>query len=265
MAPSKKKKPVGNSARGFATTSIPSKLRVNDERTFAENAEKTKVDQKSTPILQDLDPPALASIVSDPGKDLRKLTPEELEDHFEKSNLQLLLEKHGEKSKKIATRQAIKLKTEKRVLRPQSVRLDVSRWLSEETIVLILRMHQSQAKTLINEVDFNVDQKISIKSEDDMINKIWTLELVLGQLGFQKEDFRKAIQSLLFMVKSTRTLESSVGKELVWGLEECIDFLALTSSIDNLPNYEPQSTGIRSKINKEIYQDDQFTGFGRIF
>ena len=262
MAPNKKKKPTSNPARGFATTSIPAKARKDDERNVAENIEEKSADQNSA--LQELNHPAFAITTHELGKDTRKLTPEELEDHFEESNLQLLLEKHGERSKQVATRQAVKLKTEKRVLRPQSEPLKVNRWLPEETIILILEMHASQAKGLSFEVDFSNRQKIGIKSEDDLIIKIWTLELVLNQLEFNKEDFRNAIQSLLSRVKSMESLELSTGKDLIWGLEECIDSLALNCHITRLPGYEPQKTATRSKITKDVYQKEVFTDLGKV-
>lgn len=262
MAPNKKKKPMSNPARGFATTSIPAKARKDDEHNVAKDIEEKSADQNFA--LQELDHPAFAVTTHKLGKDIRKLTPEELEDHFEESNLQLLLENHGERSKQVATRQAVKLKTEKRVLRPQSEPLEVNRWLPEETVTLILKMHESQAKGLSFEIDFSNKQKVAIKSEDDLIIKIWTLELVLSQLEFNKEDFRNAIQSLLSRVKSTESFALSAGKDLIWGLEECIDSLALNCHITRLPGYEPQRTATRSKITQDVYQKEVFTDLGKV-
>src|ERR1700753_2238578 len=118
----KKKKPAANPTRGFATTSIASKPRVEPNATSdIENDDALSTNQHPTNSAQ----PDQSS-VQQPGtsgnqeKQLHELTPEELEEQLEKNDLQLFIETHGLKVAKNSQRQISKIQTEWRVLRSQS-------------------------------------------------------------------------------------------------------------------------------------------------
>lgn len=262
MTANKKKKPANNPVRGFATTSIPAKPRAKDEPINTEGTGKTNANQDSNQVFENSKHPASSINPSGVGVDIHKLTPEDLEAHLEESALQLLLENSGEKSKKAAARQVVRLKTEKRLLRPQSERIDVNRWLPEEIVELIFRLYQLQQKAPNINLEMDSKQKFLPISDEDLITKVWTLELVCSQLGFTKEDIRCAIHALIRSFKSGRFLELSVCKDLIWGLGECLDSLTLMCHPKNLPDYEAQSIDTGSKTNKKIHRENKFIAFG---
>ena len=262
MAAKKKKKSTNNPVRGFATTSIPAKPRAKDEPTNIEDTEKTNADYNCNEVFENSKHPASSINPSGVGVDIHKLTPEDLEAHLEESALQLLLENSGEKSKKVAARQVVRLKTEKRLLRPQSERVDVNRWLPEEIVELILRLYQLQQKALNINLEMDSKQKFLPFSDEDLITKVWTLELVCSQLGFNKGDIRSAIHALIQSFKSGKFLELSFCKDSIWGLEECLDSFALMCYPTNLPDYEAQSIDTTSKTNKKIHRENKFIAFG---
>ena len=92
MAPNKKKKkPASNPARGFATTSIVSKNKIEDNVAVEEPI--TAETASSGPVQ--LTSPALKYGL-DPEMQLHELSPDQLEKQLEESELQLLVEKHEE-------------------------------------------------------------------------------------------------------------------------------------------------------------------------
>ena len=254
----RRKKPVNNSARGFATTSTPSKSKVDDDRgkdiaepiTESENLDLNK-DECNNPLK--------AIVTEELQKELHELTAEELESHFEESNLQLLLEDHGEKCTKDASRQYNRLITEKRVLRLQSERLEVRSWLSDEYIQEILDLLKAQTNpdNLNNEsVRALIDSDIS---ESDLVVKLWALEKTLGRLGFKQDLIRLVLQSLL---KRRQSTQLNTGKESIWGLDDCFDIITLLCNLKETPSYEHQPTHARPKLNKTMEQGKRYEGYG---
>ena len=234
MAPNKKKKKAAaNPGRGFATTSVPSKSREPQEDIVIATAEKAELEPPQ---------PADEARQSEKGKssdrELHQLTPDELEHQLEESELQLLIEKHGAKSRKDASHQATKLITEKRILRPQAEELIVRSWLPEELMNLLHSYVNAEFHETAEKVTFpqNVDV-MKTSSEDEMAVRLWTLEQTLLQMRFSAKQARDAITFVI--IRETSGLSVSAGgKDSIWGLSECLDWLALTCDTSELPGYE---------------------------
>src|SRR4051812_45452428 len=102
MAPKKKKtKATASSARGFATTSTPSKARVDpiEEETPTEQVVAVKDGQAS----KSTDAPAAVQAskqTNSKAKNTPKLSPEEFERQLVESELQLLVEKNAQKTRR---------------------------------------------------------------------------------------------------------------------------------------------------------------------
>lgn len=230
MAP-KRKKAAKNPGRGFATTSTPSKVKPEQQTTANEgNAEPTASDQILRGQLH-------ASEPEKPERELHDLSPEELELQLEESDLQLLAEKHGEKSRKDASHQASKLITEKRLLRSQAETLMLHPWLPMDLINLILSYVESQH---YDEKSSTPASQVTNIPEDDIVIRVWTVEQTLIQMGFSLDQARDASRNLVKR-EFSGSPAAAVGKESIWGLNECLNWLAMTCNASHLPEYEATS------------------------
>src|SRR5690242_5635463 len=112
----KKKKPAAAAAaRGFATTSIASKPRVDPVDATGTGSTESPESRGVAASLQN----GGAAADSGGAKD-EPLSPEEFERRLEESELQLLAEKHSQKVKREAQRQRARLETDRRLLRSQA-------------------------------------------------------------------------------------------------------------------------------------------------
>lgn len=239
MAPNRKKKKLaGNPARGFATTSIVSKSKVED--TVASD----DVTEPETEIIAQT--PTVTAKVATNGqrieKELHELTPDELELRLEESELQLLVEKYAEKSNKDSSRQASRLQTERRLLRMQALPLHTSRWLPEE----LLQQNYDYTTRDTAGSSFppelaNARKRIGT-STDDLSIRLWTLKRTLLHLGFLQIRADEAIAHLIHAEQTMDGANMTAGKDGIWGLEECMDWLALTCTRDELPDYDTHRT-----------------------
>lgn len=245
MAPNKKKKKTqaSNPARGFATTSTPAKSKFDEKVDDCGVPETTSTDSDAVAKIENVG----SNVASSVSGDLSKLNPEELETHLEESALQILVEKHSERSKKDASRHANKLRTEQRVLRLQSERLDISSWLPQELVQMIFDLLDSQQRRRGLDLDADVRQQRSTITEEQLIIKLWTLQQVLTQLGFTKDRVQSAVLPLLNKGNLT-TSASSASKDGLWGLEETLDFLAQVCEPEELPSYDVQTAS--GQVNK---------------
>lgn len=254
----KKRKPANQSVRGFATTSTPSKSKVDDDQRvdIAEPiAESKNLDAHNVECNDSLN----ASVTEEVRKELHELTADELESHLEESNMQLLLEDYGEKCTKDATRQFSRLTTEKRLLRLQSERLEVRSWLPDEHIQEILDLSKAQANidNLDNEpVRALIDSDVS---ESGLIVRMWTLEKILGRLRFKQDLIRLVLQSLLSRRQSAQL---NVGKESIWGLDECFGIITSLCDPKDLPPYDHQPNDAQPKLNKTMERGKRYEGYG---
>lgn len=264
MAPNKKKKkPASNPARGFATTSIASKPRIVDDvldnDTILPNEALSLSD--SGPSRSNAD---ISQFSKESGKELHELSPEELETQLEESDLQLLLEKNGEKSKKEAFRQTSKLLTERRTLQPQAQHLNTRGWIPPEIMLQIVDLLHDQ----ISDRDSNIynEQRRSVPTvmEDELVIKTWTLKQVLIQLGFSEKRIKVAVCELLRKGHPVKPLNPNTSKDSVWGLEEVLDWLALVCEPEEMPDYEPSGSKNRGKRLKTVSESGLFVGAGRV-
>ena len=246
MAPNKRKrKGPSNPGRGFATTSIPSKTKSEEQ--------KREIVESAVPLAPQAapdQPPKTEDQQLDHNK--KELTPEEFEHQLEESDLQLLVEKHGERSKKNASHQASKLITEKRLLRPQTEPLVTRQWLPQELMDLILsyvEIHFEHDKAVAR-ASGEVATTTSIP-DDEMVVRVWTVELALIQIGFAADQARSAVRYLVDRVNSG-LLVAAASKESIWGLNECMDWLALTYENILLPSYDA-----KKDINSSRFSDDK--------
>ena len=250
MAPNRKKtKSVTNPARGVSTTST---------------APNTKGQARNEPGLQDYDEISGGNIKSgsDTGnvsnkslsavrveKPLGHLSPEELESELENSSLQIMIDRYREKTNRDASRQVSKFQTEKRVIRAQAVSLYTQHWLPTEFIQLIIELYDAQKdsrKSYKHGSGTNLNaQNIA---RDDLVVKMWTLKRVLPQLGFSEEQTRLALAQLLKNRSDGSLPTFPFNKDSIWGLDECLDWLALTYEAEDLPAYSPQTPAPASHV-----------------
>ncbi|TVY78121.1 ATP-dependent RNA helicase DHX29 [Lachnellula suecica] len=201
----KKKKPAANPARGVATTSIASKSKVEDPE--AEATPPTELPEAEVHQNDALDTKAPGI----PGLPQKDLTPEEFERQLENSELQLLVEKHAQKSKRDALRQKTRLETDRRVLRGQAESLSTRKWLPPELMEEVLDL---------------------VKSEGDLQAKIWMQALVGA--GFTEERVGQALKFVL-------DISDKIGvgnKDAIWGMEEALEWLSRECARQELPDYE---------------------------
>lgn len=229
MAPNKKKKkPAGNPARGFATTSIASKPK--QEKTAAPKEEAAVPKQETAVSLE----PVSQTPQSKPSRTEVEQTPEELEAQLERDELQLLVEKHASKARRESRRQALKIQTDRRVLRGQSESVTVHDWLSKDIMENIISLAQAES------TDSNLRQGqhslLKILSEDDAISKLWMLDLTLRDLGFSSSHIEPVLR---WVCANAVNVDTPAG---IWGLQEALEWLALGHCDDSSFSYEQPKT-----------------------
>lgn len=240
MAPNKKKKkPASNPARGFATTSTASKPKQDEAIEMEGGVQLDASDMHAFPTTAEDSIRTETSSSKEPEKALCELTPEELESQLEDSGLQILVEDHGEKTKKIVSRLVSRLQTEKRLLRSQAEHLGIRQWLPPEMMQIATNLLQAQEDGNAYVQANTVNNKItSDLSEDDVLIKIWALKKTLPQLGFPEQRTDLALRHLLTTMNRSGPQSVSAGKESVWGLDECLAWLALDSEPADLPRFD---------------------------
>ncbi len=245
----KKKKPATNPARGFATTSTASKTKGQSPNEL-EHRDGHDVSGEDLKLALDTENDSRKSPSAvKPEKSLEDLSPEELELELENSGLQIKVDRYREKTKRDASRQVSRLQTEKRLIRAQAVSLFTQHWLPIELIQLIIDLYDVQndsSKGYVHEFDIKFNaQNVT---EDDLVAKMWTLQRLLPQLGFSEEQTRLALVQLSKNRRDRTAQAISITKDSIWGLDECLDWLALTSKTENLPSYSPQSAAPASRL-----------------
>lgn len=250
MAPNrKKKKPVTNPARGFATTSTASKTKGQSPN---EPEHQDHDEASSENVKPALDTGNVSNRSLSAGgleKPLEHLSPEELESELENSSLQIMVDRYREKTKRDASRQVSRLQTEKRLIRAQAVSFYTQHWLPTETIQLIIDLYDEQNDSRKG-YKHGSDTKINAQNvtKDDLVAKMWTLKRVLPQLGFSEEQTRWALVQLSKNRRDGTSQPFSFNKDPIWGLDECLDWLAMTYGVEDLPPYSPQVAAPASRV-----------------
>ena len=227
----KKKKPAGNPARGFATTSVASKPKVEKEKAAVDVAPKESVSApfKDSPSV----PEAVTPAVQDEKTVKQEIvqTPEELEAQLERDELQLLVEKHAAKVRRESRRQVTKFETDRRVLRGQSHHMTVHEWIPSEVMDTIISLAQTESKDS-NRRQGQQQSLLKVMSEEEATSKLWTLSLTLHDMGFTQEQLEPVL----------RWLCSDAGgvdaTSPVWGLQEALEWLALDHCEGSSFSYE---------------------------
>lgn len=211
----KKKKPAANPARGFATTSVPSKPKVDQAA-----EPNVKVPKEVAAVLAQ---PAQASSNSEPSAAAVSQTPEELEAQLERDELQLLIEKHAAKARRESRRQVLKFQTDQRVLRPQAQSMTVHDWLPEDVLNKIIALALAES----NDSNQRQGQQSfrKVLSEEDALAKLWTLDLTLRDMGFEQDHIQDVLQ---WLCANAANVDATVGG--TWGFQEALEWLALNQS-----------------------------------
>ncbi|KAF2134411.1 P-loop containing nucleoside triphosphate hydrolase protein [Dothidotthia symphoricarpi CBS 119687] len=223
----KKKKPMGNPARGFATTSIASKPK--QEKAVADTLVEENITTPSKEAAPNAGPSSQAPNAATPLKQEAAQTPEELEAQLERDELQLLVEKHASKVRRESHRQVIKFQTDRRVLRGQSHSMTVHDWLSGDILDSIIALAQAES----NDSNRQGQQPL-LKSltEEDAMSKLWTLDITLRELGFSSDHIQPVLRWLCATAAGVDTSAS------IWGLQEALEWLALNQCDDHSFSYE---------------------------
>ena len=249
----KKKKPATNPARGFATTSTASKSK-GQSLIELEHQDHYEVSPENLKLALDteVDSKRRLSVV-ELEKPLAHLSPEELELELENSSLQIKVDRYREKTERDVSRQISRLQIERRLIRAQAVSLFTQHWLPIEIIQLIIDLHDAQNDSNIGDIhEFDVKSSAQTVAEDDLVAKMWTLKRLLPQLGFSEEQTRLALVQLLKNRRHRTAQALSFTKDSIWGLEECLDWLALTSKPENLPSYSLQRAAPASRLLADV-------------
>lgn len=227
MAPNKKKKkPMGNPARGFATTSIASKTKPEKIAPEAEEPKEVPIGSIAVPQTSAAPLAPASTVVSQ--------TPEELEAQLEHDELQLLVEKHASRIRRESRRQVLKFQTDRRVLRSQSQSMTVHDWLSNEIMDSILALAQAESN------DSNRRQGsqslLKVLSEEDAMSKLWILDLTLRDLGFSHNHLQPVFK---WLCANAVSIDASAS---IWGFQEALEWLALNQCEGHSFTYEEQQT-----------------------
>ncbi|ESZ97414.1 hypothetical protein SBOR_2192 [Sclerotinia borealis F-4128] len=225
----KKKKPATNPARGFATTSIASKPKIEAiEAEQEKDVADDPVDTTESQQLGDRTSEVVGNITTDQNSNL---TPEEFEKQLEISELQILVEKHSQKSKRDALRQKTRLETDRRVLRGQAETLNTRKWLPPELMEEILDLIKMEGRFSGPATDAT---SLKQSTEEELAIRLWTLQQSLVGADFAADKVLLALQHVLDISDKI----GSSNKDTIWGMEESLEWLSRECSRDELPDYQ---------------------------
>lgn len=245
----KKKKPAANPARGFATTSVASKPKAEENNTSA--ATSTDPSRVATPVnnvasaIKSASSQSIRDNSAGPERELHELSPDELEAQLEASELQQFVEKYGAKVKKETARQVARLQTDRRLLRSQADFLSVKDWLPEELMQQILDLTFADLK----HDSSNTENKSNSPVGDDLTAKVWQLRQCLLELAIPLDRVNEVVGWLI----SNPPVETSASP--AWGVEECLEWLALHCQVGELDDYDFQRQKIVASEDSQDASD----------
>ncbi|GAB1319740.1 ATP-dependent RNA helicase DHX29 [Madurella fahalii] len=245
MAGKKKaKKPAANPARGFATTSIASKPRIDPAEAPGDNIPVGKSDDAAAPPVNKA-PQTSTATNPDNNAPTKELSPEEFERQLEESELQLLVEKYAQKVRRDAQRQKTRLETDRRLLRAQAETLNTKKWLPQELMDHILGLIQAEGRFAASSVS-SEGATSRLPPEEDLMIKLWTLQQTLENSDFPADRVQPALQ---FVLDIAPNISPNVKGESIWGLEEVLDWLARECAKEELPDYSGRRTAPKSQAD----------------
>jgi ATP-dependent RNA helicase DHX29 len=167
----------------------------------------------------------------------QELSPEEFEKQLEESELQLLVEKHAQKTRRDAQRQRSRLETDRRLLRSQADPVNIPKWLPQELIDHILDLIMAESRFAASSMSSENPGAGKMPPEEDVIARLWTLQQTLAGAAFPDSRVDAAVNYTLDIAPNV----SPPLKDSIWGLEEALDWLARECTLDELPLYEPRA------------------------
>jgi ATP-dependent RNA helicase DHX29 len=221
----KKKKAAANPARGFATTSVPSKPKmVQPDEDEVSPPTPTPGDDKGSSTTKHLD---RLPDVSTPN--FQNMMPDDFEAYLEDAELQIMLDANTARCKSEATRQSSRLQGEVRQLRSQSSQLTIHNWLDDTAAnkILSLPLEPSSSPSHFEPLKSG-DQKLVLD--------LWILQRVLSALALPQID-----QALRHVAGLALTRRLTSDGAYVWGLVEALDWLASNVAHKTLPSYQSSS------------------------
>ncbi|KAL7785597.1 P-loop containing nucleoside triphosphate hydrolase protein [Trichoderma ceciliae] len=240
----KKKKPLANPARGFATTSVASKPRLEIVDSVGSQSSSGVNTPKTAPLAG---PEAIILPSKSPEQSIERastkdiiLSPEEFEQQLEESELQLFVEKYSQKVKRDAQRQCSRLETDRRLLRSQAENLNTQKWLPRELMDHILDLIKAESRFYASSLSSENAGPGKMPSEEDLVSRIWTLQQTLSGAAFSGHIVESAIQHILDITPNI----SPAPRDYIWGLEEALEWLARESPLEELPTYGNRSKPI---------------------
>ncbi|KAK2615568.1 hypothetical protein N8I77_002314 [Diaporthe amygdali] len=234
-AKKKKTKPAANPARGYATTSVVSKTRVEPTENAAEPAKKGTTDTPGKKLSTvPLQPSTENDKPSGTAEKKPELTPEEFEKQLEESELQILVDKYAQKTRRDAQRQKQRLETDRRLLRGQAESVNSKKWLPQELMDHILDLIQAEGRFSASSSTSDGASGGKMLSEEDLTIKLWALQQTLKGSGFPEARIQDALQFVLDISANI----SGISKDSIWGLEEAMDWFARECAVDELPEYD---------------------------
>lgn len=243
----KSKKPAVNPARGFATTSVASRARVDLAEAPGDNTPATQSngDAAAAPLTKDAPQTTTGSTATAIEKKApaAQLSPEEFERQLEESALQLLVEKYAQKVRKDAQRQKTRLETDRRLLRSAAESINTRKWLPQELMDHILGLIQAEGRFAASGVA-SEGAASRLPQEEDLIIRLWTLQETLENSGFPEDRIQPALH---FVLDIAPNIPYNSRSEFIWGLEEVLDWFARECSREELPDYSGRKTGSKSQ------------------
>lgn len=218
--------------------STPSKPKPEASATPPTITEDPKAAPENEPQAQRTTEPTADAAAPQTTSSLQDYTPEELEKHLEDAELQILVDKYAAKCKNDATRQAAKLDTERRVFRQQSVTLSLLEWLPTDIQDRILELAGTEEHEYLTASGRTTSLK-QAGSEEELYNKLWTLKETLLKLDFPEHRVEESLKHVLHYFSANST---SAGRDVVWNLDEALEWLATHSDKNELPSYTQANT-----------------------
>lgn len=231
----KSKKPAANPARGFATTSLPSKAREVSEDVAPAKPTNNETNKNNTQASKDAPAADGTTAPTETAKAApeKALSPEEFERQLEESELQLLVEKYAPKVRRDALRQKTRLETDRRLLRGQADSINPKKWLPQDLMDHVLDLIQAESRFAASSLTAE-GATSRLLPEEDLIIKLWTLQQTLEGADFPQEKIQPALK---FVLDVAPNIPPTVKSDSIWGLEEALDWLARECSKEELPDY----------------------------
>lgn len=217
---------------------MPSKPKPEAATTPSSAAEESKPTPENEPQPERTDVRTAGAAAPPTTSSLQDYTPEELEKHLEEAELQILVDKYAFKCKNDATRQATKLDNERRVFRQQSVTLSLLEWLPTDIQDSILELGSTEEHDYLI-TSGRVPSSKQAGSDEDLYNKLWTLKETLLKLDFPANRVEDALKHVLQYFAGN---SANAGRDVVWNLDEAIEWLATHSDKNELPSYTQTNT-----------------------